>query len=77
MQTPYETDTGRIADGLPASLESSPAPGADSFNHPDQVVSATGLTKSQKRMLLAAWASVLRTVENKPSLRRLDSGAVV
>ncbi|MBB3934647.1 MULTISPECIES: hypothetical protein [Aureimonas] len=77
MQTPYETDTGRIADGLPASFESSSVPGADTFNHPDQVVSAAGLTKSQKRMLLASWASDRRTVEDKPSLRRLDSGAVI
>ncbi|KTR08306.1 hypothetical protein NS365_01350 [Aureimonas ureilytica] len=52
-------------------------PGADTFNHPDQVLSAAGLKKGQKRMLLASWASDLRAVEDAPALRRLDSGAVV
>jgi len=77
MQTPYETGFGRMADQLPTSLDGPPVPGADTFNHPDQVVSAAGLTRSQKRMLLASWASDRRTVENAPSLRRLDSGDVV
>ncbi|WP_294640673.1 hypothetical protein [uncultured Aureimonas sp.] len=52
-------------------------PNADTFNHPDQVVSAAGLTKGQKRMVLASWASDRRTVDDKPSLRQLDSGAMV
>lgn len=77
MQTPYGTEPGQTLAGLPSNAEGSPVPGADTFNHPDQVVSAAGLTKGQKRMLLASWASDLRAVEDAPSLRRLDSGAVV
>ena len=35
------------------------------------------LTTAEKRAVLASWISDARAVENAPSLRRLDSGAVV
>jgi hypothetical protein len=50
---------------------------AATFSHPDDVVSDPKLTKSEKRAILASWASDSRAVENDPQLRRLDSGAVV
>ena len=44
---------------------------------PFDVVEDPGLTRDQKRELLASWASDARAVENAPALRRLDSGALV
>jgi hypothetical protein len=35
------------------------------------------LTTAEKKAVLASWISDARAVENAPSLRRLDSGAVV
>ena len=50
----------------------SPAP--DSFSRPIEVVSDPMMSKGAKRALLASWASDIRAVENRPSLRRLDDG---
>lgn len=47
------------------------------FTHPDQVVNDPWLTQTQKREVLAAWASDARAVPDAPALRQLDSGAVV
>ena len=47
------------------------------YTHPDDVASDPGLTLAEKRAVLASWISDARAVENAPSLRRLDSGAVV
>jgi hypothetical protein len=41
------------------------------------VTSDPKLTTAKKRAVLASWISDARTVENAPSLRRLDNGAVV
>jgi hypothetical protein len=47
------------------------------YTHPDDVVSDPDLTLAEKRAVLASWISDARAVENAPSSRRLDSGAVV
>jgi hypothetical protein len=51
--------------------------GAAIYIHPDDVASDPDLTLAEKRALLASWISDARAVQNSPSLRRLDSGAVV
>jgi hypothetical protein len=45
--------------------------------HPDEVVDRAGMSLEEKRAVLAAWASDAHAVEGMPSLRQLDSGAVV
>jgi len=47
------------------------------YAHPDDVASDRKLTTTQKRAMLASWISDARAVEGSPTLRRLDSGAVV
>ena len=47
------------------------------YTHPSDVTSDPTLTIAEKRTVLASWISDARAVENAPSLRRLDSGAVV
>jgi hypothetical protein len=47
------------------------------YTHPDDVTSDPKLTRAEKRAILASWISDARAIENVPSLRRLDSGAVV
>ena len=44
------------------------------FSRPLEVVSDPVMSNAAKRALLASWASDLRAVENRPSLRRLDDG---
>jgi hypothetical protein len=53
------------------------ASGAVIYTHPTDVTSDPKLTTAEKRAVLASWVSDARAVENAPSLRRLDSGAVV
>lgn len=48
-----------------------------SLNHPDDVVTDPRLSLDEKRALLAAWASDAHAVEDEPTLRQLDNGAVV
>jgi hypothetical protein len=64
---------------FPSSQPRSPAQayGAAIYTHPDEVTSDPKLTTAEKRAVLASWISDVRAVENAPSLRRLDSGAVV
>jgi len=63
------------ADPVPA------APPADgllsTLTHPDQVLDERSLTPAEKRAILASWVSDAHAVEDAPSLRRLDSGAIV
>jgi hypothetical protein len=60
------------------STRSCAAPyGAAIYTHPSDVTSNPKLTTAEKRAILASWISDVRAVENAPSLRRLDSGAVV
>jgi hypothetical protein len=59
------------------SLQLPRSRGAAIYIHPDDVASDPGLTLAEKRAVLASWISDARAVENFPSLRRLDSGAVV
>jgi len=47
------------------------------FNHPDDVLSAATLTQSEKRSLLASWASDAHSVENAPALRQIETGAII
>ena len=58
--------------------------GASFFNgaptslvHPDEVLDDPWLTPTQKRGVLASWASDIRAVPDAPALRQLDNGAVV
>ena len=57
----------------------SPAPPYEAaiYAHPSDVTNDSKLTTAEKRAVLASWISDARAVENAPSLRRLDSGAVV
>src|SRR5271163_4144483 len=59
------------------STRSSAAPCAAVFTHPSDVITDPKLTTAEKRALLASWISDARAIENAPSLRLLDSGAVV
>jgi hypothetical protein len=60
------------------STRSSAAPyGQPIYTHPSDVTSNPKVTTAEKRAVLASWISDARAVENAPSLRRLDSGAVV
>jgi hypothetical protein len=63
----------------PFQSTQSPAPpyGAAIYTHPSDVTSDPKLTTAEKKAVLASWISDARAVENAPSLRRLDSGAVV
>lgn len=47
------------------------------FSHPRDVLDHEGLEPSEKRAILASWASDVRAVESAPALRQLDCGAVV
>jgi hypothetical protein len=51
--------------------------GAAIYTHPDDVTGDPNLTTGEKRAVLASWVSDARAIENAPSLRRLDSGAIV
>jgi hypothetical protein len=51
--------------------------GAAIYTHPCDVTNDAKLTTEEKRTVLASWISDARAVENAPSLRQLDSGAVV
>jgi hypothetical protein len=57
----------------------SPAPGYGEaiYTHPSDVANDPNLTTEEKKAILASWISDARAVENAPSLRQLDSGAVV
>jgi hypothetical protein len=59
------------------SLVLSRLSGATIHTHPDDIVNDPELSVAEKRTVLALWISDARAVENAPSLRRLDSGAVV
>lgn len=47
------------------------------LGHPDDVLLQPDLSRSEKREILAAWASDAHAVPDRPGLRQLDSGAVV
>ena len=47
------------------------------YNDPNDVISDPRLTTPDKRAVLASWISDARAVENAPTLRQLDSGAIV
>ena len=47
------------------------------FSHPRDVLAHPALEKSEKRAILASWASDVRAVENEPALRQVECGAIV
>lgn len=47
------------------------------FDDPAKVVNHPGLSRAEKRALLASWASDSYAVENEPTIRRLDDGTLV
>ena len=59
----------------PQSL--APGYGEAIYTHPSDVANDPNLTTAEKKAILASWISDARAVENAPSLRQLDSGAVV
>lgn len=66
---------------LQPSVKPSPFRGFAEANpvlrHPDDVLADPALTADEKREILAGWASDDHAVRDAPSLRQLDSGAVV
>ena len=70
-----ETQVGRLAIGLPADDLLSRK--LVVFAHPDEVLRDGELSIEDKRALLASWVSDAFSMENSPSLRQLQSGAVV
>lgn len=70
-----ETDVGRLAIGMPADDLLSRK--LVVFAHPDEVLRDGELSIEDKRALLASWVSDAFSIENSPSLRQLESGAVV
>ncbi len=50
---------------------------AKNFFHPDEVVEDLLLTRTEKREILASWASDLHAVPDAPALRQLENGAVI
>ena len=64
-------------DNLIPFQPSTPArPDAAIYTGPDDVVGDPNLTTADKRAILASWVSDARAVDDAPTLRRLDSGAV-
>jgi hypothetical protein len=61
----------------PGSPALAPANEAAIYTHPTDVTNDPKLTTAEKRVVLPSWISDARAVENAPSLRQLDSGAVV
>lgn len=47
------------------------------FCHPEEVLADRTLDVEAKRALLASWASDAHAVEHAPTLRQLESGAIV
>ena len=63
---------------LSQSTSSSAAPyGAAIYTHPSGVTSNPKLTTAEKRAVLVSWISDVRAIENAPSLRQIDSGALI
>ena len=47
------------------------------LGHPDEMLAHPNLNPTEKRELLAAWASDAHGVVDSPGLRQIDSGAIV
>ncbi|SFM58708.1 hypothetical protein [Methylobacterium pseudosasicola] len=74
IDTPIERLGPMAAANLRATavdpFEAFVAPG-DVFRHPREVLSYPGLSRAEKRAILASWASDARAVESCPTLRCL------
>jgi hypothetical protein len=68
------TDLGEHRQELPLDWLVTPAA---AFSHPDDVLGHPALTNSEKRAILASWASDAHAVEDLPWLRQLENGARV
>ncbi|MHB2210962.1 hypothetical protein [Methylobacterium sp. CM6257] len=76
--TPIESPVERLGPVAAATLrapavdpfEAFVAPG-DVFRHPREVLAYPGLSRAEKRAILASWASDARAVESCPTLRCL------
>ncbi|MCJ2096712.1 hypothetical protein MKK67_30030 [Methylobacterium sp. J-072] len=76
--TPIDTPIERLGPMAAANLratavdpfEAFVAPG-DVFRHPREVLAYPGLSRAEKRAILASWASDARAVESCPTLRCL------
>jgi hypothetical protein len=76
--TPIDTHIERLGPMAAANLratavdpfEAFVAPG-DVFRHPREVLSYPGLSRAEKRAILASWASDARAVDSCPTLRCL------
>jgi len=67
-----------MTDFYALSATTSPMDDAEAiFGSPDDVLMDTGLTTSEKRCLLASWASDANAVPHLPSLRQLPDGSIV
>jgi hypothetical protein len=51
--------------------------GAAIYTHPCDVTNDAKLSTEEKRAILASWISDARAVENAPSLRLIDTGALI
>jgi hypothetical protein len=47
------------------------------LTHPAEVIASSELSKFEKRVIHANWASDARTIEDTPELRQLDNGTFV
>ena len=47
------------------------------FQHPNEVLLDTDLTRAEQRAILASWACDLRAAESGPGSRRLKKGACI
>jgi hypothetical protein len=72
-----EPELNSIQMSHPESHAVAQAHGSAIYTHPNDVTSDPKLTTAEKRAILASWISDARRVENAPSLRRLESGALV
>ena len=60
-----------------SSSSRQPLSQASTWTHPDDVLNDPRLSCAGKREVLASWVSDTRSVEGAPSLRQLESGAIV
>jgi hypothetical protein len=74
LQEVKSTMSSEVLSGGGLPLEWLVAPAA-AFNHPDDVLSHSGLTVSEKRAILASSASDAHAVDDMPWLRQLECGA--
>ena len=73
-RTPLEAEYSEASDGFDVDSLLHPA---QAFEHPSHVVNDPDLTLSEKRAILASWASDACAVEAVPALRKPPGGVPV